>query len=542
MESVEGGAQLQRQCRLEQEQPAQQGTAEPQGRSQGMASSSSIYIGVSWKKSNSSWQVTLWDPQTKRLRCIGRYTSEEHAARAYDCAAVQVRGPGAKRNFPGEVISELPVSKGEKRRGRSSSRYIGVCWNKSRSAWDVQLLGVDPKTKRKQHIGHYAFEDDAARAYDCAAVLAHGPGAKRNFPGEVVSELPVTMGEARKERNSSCFVGVYWVKASSSWKARLWDPETKRERHIGYYASEDDAARAYDCAAVLAHGPGAKRNFPGEVIGELPVSMGEERKERSSSRYVGVSWNKSSSSWQVQLWDSQTKRKQHIGCCASEDNAARAYDCAAVLAHGPGAKRNFPGEVVSELPVTAGGQQTFERKERDSSRYIGVSWNKSSSSWQVTLWDPQTKHRRHIGTYACEEDAARAYDYAAAQARGPDAKRNFPDETAATSVPPVSRSSEEQCADRGAHDGGTTAQPAAVKVEEQHRSFTVVRVRSGGRHAVKDEPQPHAPAGPAVAAGAHGTAGSSLPQPPPDQVTPPGLEGQAAPESVSDLEWICQPP
>jgi hypothetical protein len=47
-----------------------------------------------------------------------------------------------------------------------------------------------------------------------------------------------------------------------------------------------DAARAYDCAAVQARGPGAKRNFPGEAISELPVPVGEERKQRGSSRYM----------------------------------------------------------------------------------------------------------------------------------------------------------------------------------------------------------------------------------------------------------------
>jgi hypothetical protein len=119
----------------------------------------------------------------------------------------------------------------------------------------------DPQTKRKQHIGSYASEEDAARAYDCAAVQARGPGAKRNFTGDAISELPVTVGEERKKRSSSRFAGVSWNKSQSSFQAQLTDPQTKR-RHIGYYASEEDAARAYDCAAVQAHGPGAKLNFP----------------------------------------------------------------------------------------------------------------------------------------------------------------------------------------------------------------------------------------------------------------------------------------
>jgi hypothetical protein len=35
--------------------------------------------------------------------------------------------------------------------------------------------------------------------------------------------------------------------------------DTKRGKYIGYFASEEDKARAYDFAAVQAHGPGANR-------------------------------------------------------------------------------------------------------------------------------------------------------------------------------------------------------------------------------------------------------------------------------------------
>jgi hypothetical protein len=53
----------------------------------------------------------------------------------------------------------------------------------------------------------------------------------------------------------------------------MTDLQTKRRRFIGAYASEEDAARTYDCAAVRAHGPGTKRNFPNDrtTISEPPA-------------------------------------------------------------------------------------------------------------------------------------------------------------------------------------------------------------------------------------------------------------------------------
>jgi hypothetical protein len=158
----------------------------------------------------------------------------------------------------------------------------------------------------------------------------------------------------KRPGSTSRYFGVSWNKARSAWRADLWDPHTKRMQHIGYYASEEDAARAYDCAAVQANILGAKRNFPGEAVSELPETMGEQQKQHSSSRYLGVRCDKASSTWRADLWDPQTKRSRRIGCYASEEDAARAYDFAAVQARGPDAKRNFPDEAITELPMTVG--------------------------------------------------------------------------------------------------------------------------------------------------------------------------------------------
>ncbi|KAG1666394.1 hypothetical protein FOA52_006503 [Chlamydomonas sp. UWO 241] len=240
----------------------------------------SRFNGVTFLKASSGWRVHLQNPETKRSQYIGSYACEEDAARSYECAAVKLHGPGyAKRNFPGELITEPPASPGDAK----SSSFNGVSWNKASSTWVAKLK--DPKTKRRrQYMGSYASEEDAARAYDCAAVKLHGPyWPKRNFPDEVISKPPVSLGAKQRESEASSFhIGVTWHKAASAWVATLYKPQRK---HIGLYTSEVDAARAYDCAAVELHGPGyAKRNFPGEVISEPPVSLGAKRRKRKASQ------------------------------------------------------------------------------------------------------------------------------------------------------------------------------------------------------------------------------------------------------------------
>jgi hypothetical protein len=60
-------------------------------------------------------------------------------------------------------------------KGRSS-RFKGVCWNRSCQKWQVYIHG--------RYLGVFLNEEDAARAYDAAAVAAWGEYACVNFPKE----------------------------------------------------------------------------------------------------------------------------------------------------------------------------------------------------------------------------------------------------------------------------------------------------------------------------------------------------------------------
>lgn len=60
----------------------------------------------------------------------------------------------------------------------SSSKYLGVCWEKRRLRWRSVI-----KVNRKQiALGEFSCEEQAARAYDAAAIVHHGEFARLNFP------------------------------------------------------------------------------------------------------------------------------------------------------------------------------------------------------------------------------------------------------------------------------------------------------------------------------------------------------------------------
>jgi hypothetical protein len=143
-----------------------------------------------------------------------------------------------------------------------------------------------------------------------------------------------------------------------------------------------------------ASGGGARVLQPLRLSALADSMMGEHAEgggpAPKSSSYTGVSWYKRNSVWEVSLYDSQNKGKQYIGSYASEEDAARAYDCAAVKLLGLDTKRNFPDEIISEPPASRGDAMT--------SSFNGVSWDTRDSVWRVTLYNPQTKRRQNIGS------------------------------------------------------------------------------------------------------------------------------------------------
>ena len=58
------------------------------------------------------------------------------------------------------------------------------------------------------------------------------------------------------KNTSSKHKGICWYKITSKWVARI------NGKHLGYFKSEESAAREYDKAAIEIHGDFAKLNFP----------------------------------------------------------------------------------------------------------------------------------------------------------------------------------------------------------------------------------------------------------------------------------------
>lgn len=222
----------------------------------------------------------------------------------------------------------------------NTSGFKGIYLNKQTGRW-VARIGING---RHIHLGTFDSREVAATVYDEAAQFCHREFAKTNLSPDptlpiISADNPLLENLDAKRlyiSNTTGYRGVCQKPGTTDrWVARI--RVNGRGVHVGIYDTPEQAARAWDAAARAYRGIDARTNFPdGGDDDELLVGFNPYHNKHG---FTGVS-KTSKGRWMANI--SVSDQRMYLGVYDTPEQAARAWDAAAIQYRGKGTRTNFP--------------------------------------------------------------------------------------------------------------------------------------------------------------------------------------------------------
>ncbi|KAG4116443.1 hypothetical protein ERO13_D12G169900v2 [Gossypium hirsutum] len=177
------------------------------------------------------------------------------------------------QQLQGDQPTATTVKRSSRFRGVSRHRWTGRF---EAHLWDKGSWNPTQRKKGKQvYLGAYDEEESAARAYDLAAIKYWGTSTFTNFPvSDYGTEIEIMRSVTKEEylaslrrrssgfsRGVSRYRGVARHHHNGRWEARIGRVFGNKYLYLGTYSTQEEAAHAYDIAAIEYRGINAVTNF-----------------------------------------------------------------------------------------------------------------------------------------------------------------------------------------------------------------------------------------------------------------------------------------